>query len=66
MGFLPTGPFAWVIGARARKAIDADPTRYGGRGLATAGYALGIVTSIMLVLVVGLFALGIAVGIAGA
>jgi len=64
MGFLPTGPFAWVIGGRARRAIDADPARWGGRGLATAGYVLGIVTTVMLALLVGVIALtvGVAVG----
>lgn len=57
-----TAPFAWVIGKRAMDEIDASGSRMGGRGLAQAGYVLGIVGTILLVLgvvaVVGLVALG--------
>jgi len=65
MGFFPTGPFAWVIGGRARRAIDADPARWGGRGLATAGYVLGIVTTVMMALFVGFIALAVALSAGG-
>jgi heme/copper-type cytochrome/quinol oxidase subunit 2 len=44
------GPFAWSIGARVRREIDADPQRWSGRSEATAGYVLGIVTTILMVL----------------
>ncbi len=52
------GPFAWVAGARARKAIDQDP-RYGGREKATAGMVMGIVATSLLALVLLVF--GVAV-----
>lgn len=59
------GPFAWAIGAKARREIDADPQRWGGRSEATAGYVLGIVTTVLLMLVVLVFVLliGLAVSV---
>jgi hypothetical protein len=33
-----------VLGNKARKEIDAEPGRYSGRGMATAGFVLGIVS----------------------
>lgn len=44
------GPWAWAIGRRAVKEIDADPQRFGGRGQAMTGYVLGIVCTVLLVL----------------
>lgn len=44
------GPFAWWIGAKARKEIDASPSQYGARGQATAGMVLGIITTVFLIL----------------
>lgn len=44
------GPFAWVMGKRTLDEIDASQGRLGGRGLAQAGYILGIVGTILLVL----------------
>jgi hypothetical protein len=44
------GPFAWSMGARVRREIDAEPQRWSGRSEATAGYVLGIVTTILMVL----------------
>lgn len=59
-------PFAWVIGGRAVREIDASPGTYGGRSEANAGRILGIVGSVLLALaVVGillLVVLGLAVG----
>jgi hypothetical protein len=46
------GPFAWVLGARARREIDAQPGRWTNRAEATAGMVMGIVTTVALVLVV--------------
>ncbi len=46
------GPFAWWIGAKTRKEIDAGPGQYGGRGQATAGMVLGIITTVILILAV--------------
>lgn len=54
------GPFAWVIGKRAMDEIDASGGRLGGRGMAQAGYILGIIATVLLaigiVVVVVLFA----------
>jgi hypothetical protein len=41
-------PFAWVIGGRAVRDIDASGGAVGGRGSANAGRILGIVGSILL------------------
>jgi hypothetical protein len=42
------GPFAWSIGGKAVKEIDASGGAYGGRGQAQAGYIMGIVGTILL------------------
>lgn len=42
------GPFAWVMGNRAMKEIDATPGRYSNRGLVNAGRICGIVGSVLL------------------
>jgi hypothetical protein len=47
-----------VLGNKARKEIDAEPGRYSGRGMATAGFVLGIVSVCFTVLWVLFFALG--------
>ena len=57
------GPFAWVAGARARKAVDQDP-RYGGREKATAGMVMGIVATSLLALVLLVFAVAVVVIVA--
>ena len=41
-------PFAWVVGSRVRKEIDANPAQYGGRSQVQIGYVLGIVGSALL------------------
>ncbi|MEJ7634533.1 DUF4190 domain-containing protein [Aeromicrobium sp.] len=43
-------PFAWVIGAKAVKAIDANPAAYGGRTEANAGKIMGIIGTCLLAL----------------
>ena len=50
--FLPLflGPFAWAAGARARREIAADPARWTGSDLATAGMVVGIVDTVLLAL----------------
>ena len=60
------GPWAWVVGRRAVKEIDAQPGRYDGRGQALAGYVLGVVATALLVLgVLALIAFILFVVIAG-
>ena len=44
------GPFAWRIGKRAVDEIDASGGRLTGRGSANAGYILGIIGTVLLVL----------------
>jgi Domain of unknown function (DUF4190) len=45
-------PFAWVIGKRAMNEIDASGGTWGGRGQAQAGFILGIIGSVFLLLAV--------------
>jgi len=62
-------PFAWVMGSRVLREIDASQGRLGGRSAAQVGWVLGIIGSVMiglglLFLVVmgglfGLFGLGL-------
>ena len=58
---LVCGPFAWSIGRKAMREIDANPTLYSGRGSAQAGMILGIIATVLLVLsvlaIVGFIAL---------
>jgi hypothetical protein len=43
-------PFAWMIGGRTVKEIDADPGRYSGRDQAQAGRIMGMIGTGLLVL----------------
>jgi hypothetical protein len=54
---LVISPFAWVIGGRALREIDANPAAYSGREMASAGRIMGIVGT-------GLLALGVLAGLA--
>jgi hypothetical protein len=47
---LALGPWAWVVGRRAVREIDAQPGRFEGRGQAMAGYVTGVVATVLLVL----------------
>jgi Domain of unknown function (DUF4190) len=51
-----------VLGSKARKEIDASAGRFAGRGMATAGFVLGIISVVVTVLVI----LAIILGVAGA
>jgi len=44
------GPFAWSMGARARKDIDANPGQYSGRDRATAAMVMGMIATGLLAL----------------
>jgi hypothetical protein len=48
------GPFAWVMGRRALKEIDASGGTIGGRGYVVAGYVCGRVAT-------ALFAMGVVI-----
>lgn len=39
------GPFAWSMGARVRKDIDANPGQYSGRDRATAAMVMGMIAT---------------------
>ena len=54
------GIAALVIGNKARKQIDAAPGQFAGRGMATAGLVMGIVSVALIVLMVLLIVLGMA------
>ena len=56
------GIAALVVGNKARKQIDAAPGQFTGRGMATAGFVLGIVSVVLTVL----FVLVVVLGLAGA
>ena len=55
-------PFAWKIGKQAVTEIDASGGQMGGRGQAQAGYILGVVGTILLVLGVLFFLVAIPLG----
>ena len=61
-------PFAWVMGSKAEKAVDASGGHLSGRGEATAGKILGIVTcalyaiGIVLLMLLSIGGLAIATG----
>lgn len=46
----PVGIAGLVLGAKARRDIDAEPLRYSGRGMATGGFVLGIVSTVFTLL----------------
>ncbi|MFY0407381.1 hypothetical protein [Solicola sp. PLA-1-18] len=41
-------PFAWVMGGRALKEVNANPGRYSGEGELKAGWICGIIGSVLL------------------
>jgi len=55
-------PFAWKFGKQAVTEIDASGGRMGGRGQAQAGYILGIIGTILLILTIIFF---VVLGITG-
>jgi hypothetical protein len=50
-------PFAWYLGAKAEREIDASAGTLSGRSEATAGKVLGIVGTVLLILVIALIVL---------
>src|SRR5690606_3398997 len=45
-------PFAWFMGARVQKEIEASGGTMGGQGAAKAGYICGIIGTVLLLLYV--------------
>ena len=66
---LVLSPFAWAIGAKAVREIDAQPGRYGGRDRAQGGKIMGIIGTVLLVLgvlaIIAFIALVATVGTSG-
>lgn len=62
---LVLSPFAWVIGRRAVREIDASPGRYSDREKANAGRIMGIIGTVLLALgvvaIAGIIVVAIAV-----
>lgn len=58
------GPFAWYIGSKVRREIDAEPTRYAGRSEANTGMILGIIATVLMLLACLAIAAVIAIGVA--
>ena len=61
---LLASPFAWAVGARAKREIEASHGQLGGAGNAQAGYITGIIGTVLLVLAVLGVLLLLVVGIA--
>lgn len=59
-------PFAWVMGNRVVREIDASGGRVGGRGSANAGRICGIVGSVLLGITVLIFVIVIIAAVASA
>jgi hypothetical protein len=61
--YLPilVAPFAWTRGRRVLSEIDAEPGRWSGRGIAYAGFVMGIVGTciLALLLLVALVLIGV-------
>jgi hypothetical protein len=58
-------PFAWVVGKRTVREIDASNGQLGGRGSAQAGYVLGVIGTVLLGLGLALLLLVVVVAVAG-
>jgi len=54
-------PFAWVVGAKAKREIDASPGVYGNRGAAQTGMVMGIICSALGLLLIAGFVVVFAV-----
>ena len=54
-----TAPFAWVMGSKARAEMKAYPGRWGSSGTLTVGWVLGIITSVIWLLMIGVIVLGV-------
>jgi len=44
------GPFAWVLGKRAVREIDASGGTLGGRTQAQVGYIMGMIVTILMII----------------
>jgi len=51
-------PFAWFIGAKAKREIAAEPGRWSGQGDAQAGFILGIIGTVLIILTLAFLLIG--------
>jgi TRAP-type C4-dicarboxylate transport system permease small subunit len=56
-------PFAWRIGKRTMDEIDASGGQLSGRGMAQAGYVMGIIGTVLLALGLLFFLIAIPLGV---
>jgi TRAP-type C4-dicarboxylate transport system permease small subunit len=56
-------PFAWNMGKKTMNEIDASGGQLGGRGMAQAGYIMGIIGTVLLALGVLFFLIAIPLGV---
>ena len=56
-------PFAWRIGTKTVDEIDASGGQLGGRGMAQAGYIMGIIGTVLLALALLFFLIAIPLGV---
>ena len=55
---LVLSPFAWAIGRKSVREIDANPGRFGGRDKANAGKIMGIIGTVLLIIgILGIIAI---------
>ena len=57
------GPFAWKFGSDSERAADASGGTLGGRGLATAGKILGIISTVLMTIYIVLLIVLIGFGV---
>ena len=46
----PLGPIAWIVGAKAKREMRAEPGRWRSSGSLTTGVVLGVITTVLMVL----------------
>lgn len=57
------GPFAWSMGSKALKEIDLNPGRYSNRGNVVAGKICGMISTILLIVSLGIVVVAVAIAV---
>jgi len=58
------GPFAWVLGKRAVREIDASGGTLSGRTQAQVGYIMGMIVTILLIIGIAVLAVALIIAVA--
>ncbi len=66
IAFPPLGIAAWILGAREKATIARGQSSEAGKGIATAGWILGIVDTVLLIIGILIAILVIALALGGA